>query len=421
MPVDVEKDVDRLGRAAEDVLEREQRVADRLRGDDVTLAVAQPLRRAPDEEADVLLHRHRLAHPPQRSEHPILLEGLQPDQRKMRAQMHLDQPLDVIHRRCVMLHGLQVADEFGGALVALVGILLEHLGHHSCQSWVEGLGVERRQVRRVVEDLAQQAALVARRERQRVGQQLVEGDAETPEVGVEAGHPLELFGRHVGHRADARRRPILRMRHQPGNAEVEDLHRPVRPPDQVRRLDVAVDRQPLMRVVERFADLADDVQGLLQRQRPALGEQGVERLPVHTLDDREDHPLGLAQTVFLDDPGVAERAHDAQFVGQQPTRLFVLRVRHADGHRFRPAVRRRRQIARRIDGLESAAAERPLDQEVAQPLARAQGPVGSHRPPTGSVAAVLRGARPARRRGRQIAPARSLLLRLLSRITVPPA
>ena len=111
----------------------------------------------------------------------------------------------------------------------------------------------------------------------------VEHAAEGPDVGARIRlQPARLLGRHVGRGADDRARLRLHQRRSRGpfahplavlgDAEVEDLHQPVRAHHDVLGLDVAVDDACAVRGREGARDLDGDVERLGKGQRPAFHE-----------------------------------------------------------------------------------------------------------------------------------------------------
>ena len=103
-----------------------------------------------------------------------------------------------------------------------------------------------------------------------------------------------------------------------GESEIEDLHRAVRPPLDVRGLQIAMDDALGVRCLERVGDLTGDVQRFGDRQRPArqpLGEVLArdelhhERLePVHLLEPVDHADVWMVQRG--EHPCLAFEAHD---------------------------------------------------------------------------------------------------------------
>jgi hypothetical protein len=116
----------------------------------------------------------------------------------------------------------------------------------------------------------------------------------------------------------------------PGEAEVGDLHRPVRRQKDVAGLEVAVDDAGAVRRVHGVRERGRDGRGVSRglghareflRQRPAVDELHREVRP----------PVELADVVHLDDVRVSQR-RDCFGFPREPHHLGAARVRAREEH-----------------------------------------------------------------------------------------
>ncbi len=112
--------------------------------------------------------------------------------------------------------------------------------------------------------------------------QLVEDHAEREYVGG-GGHRLaaDLLGRGIGRRHQVRggEREVVAAVEQLGDAEVEQMRPALGIDQQVRRLQIAMHDQRLVRRLHRFADARDQRHAFAQRQAPRVAV-ARRRLPV---------------------------------------------------------------------------------------------------------------------------------------------
>ena len=116
-------------------------------------------------------------------------------------------------------------------------------------------------------------------------------------------------------------------------AEVQHLHRAVRPDLDVGGLQVAVDDALLVRGFERLGDLLRDRQRLVERNRPLRDAVG-ERRPLDQLHDEGLHTIRLLQTVDVSDVRMIERGEDLRLSlePREPVRVRRERIRqHLQG------------------------------------------------------------------------------------------
>ena len=182
----------------------------------------------------------------------------------------------------------QLADELlrvGGAAIGRLGEQARHdLARRDRQ-----VGLQLERIARLgVEDLVDERGDRVARKRARARQQLVEHDAEREEVRAPVELlALDLLGRHVRRAADhvARARQLGgRGLGELADPEVGDLDPAVLRHEDVGRLDVAVQHAALVRVPERFGDLADDPDARRQRhlragRRDSASARGRRRTP----------------------------------------------------------------------------------------------------------------------------------------------
>jgi len=189
--------------------------------------------------------------------------------------------------------------------------------------------------------------------------------------------PADLLGRHVRELAldQAGQGPggaALRL----DDAEVDELDLTLVRDDDVLRADVAVDQvERLARaialvvgVVERLADLEDDVAGL-GRAEPAVVvlqvvEDGAQVAPRHVLLDDEVAALDLTEVEDLGDVRVAQLTGDLRLVDEHGDEVAVvgdLRQQHLDrDHALEPGG----ALRLGAEHLRHAAVADPLEQRV---------------------------------------------------------
>ena len=141
------------------------------------------------------------------------------------------------------------------------------------------------------------------------GHHLVEHHPQRPDVHARAGVlAVELLGGHVGrgaHRhAGAGDAGLI---DELGDAEVDQLHPPVRGHDDVGRLDVAMDDPPLVGTGQAGGDLFGDRDRLGDRQRSAR-DPVAQRLPLaESHDDEQGAVDGLVDLMDRADVRMIER------------------------------------------------------------------------------------------------------------------
>ena len=214
------------------------------------------------------------------------------------------------------------------------------------------------------------------REGVRAGQHLVEDDAEREEIRALVERVSErLLGAQVVERSDdhplsglARgRRGVLRPFFQElRETEVEQLHPPVRPDDDVRGRDVAVEDPLLVRRLEAVEHLDADVEALVQGEAPLLHDL-VDGEPLEVLEDEVEEAgrepgvprVREADVVNRDDVRVVDPGHGPRLVQEPSPHLLVGREgRRQDLDRDLAAERR---IGAEIDLSHPAPAQESPD------------------------------------------------------------
>ena len=161
---------------------------------------------------------------------------------------------------------------------------------------------------------------------------------------------------------------------QPEVEHLDEIERGAGPADHhVRRLDVAVDQAVRVRVLQRGADLAQDVDDPLRRQRPVLPDQGVEVEPVEQLHHVvQPAVLGDAEIVELHRVRRRERGGGARLALEAPHQQLGI-ARHRAQRPLADELDRRRPdqqaMARAPDLAHPAPADLLLEQVLPQ-LAR---------------------------------------------------
>ena len=189
-------------------------------------------------------------------------------------------------------------------------------------------------IRLVLEDGGDRVRRRGPAERRPAGQHLVEHAAEGPDVGARIRlEPARLLRRHVGRGADDRARlrldqglprgPIARPLAVLGDAEVEDLHQPVRAHHDVLGLDVAVDDARAVRGRKGARDLHGDVERLGKRQRLAVHEP-PQRRAFDELRGHEAALVPLADLVDRDDVRVVEGGGGERLLPEPAHALLVV-------------------------------------------------------------------------------------------------
>ena len=176
-------------------------------------------------------------------------------------------------------------------------------------------------------------------------QQFVKHHAQRVNVGHGGDDAVaQLFGRGVvqgeGARAGAGdlRAAVLRFVEQLGDAEVEQADLAGRRHHDVGRLEVAVHHQVGVGVADRGADLQEQAQPLLHRQRQLLGVLG-DRLALHIVQRQVG--LAVAADAGIEqagDVGVAKPRQDLAFAGETLAQAGVAQARAQQFHRHAALV-----------------------------------------------------------------------------------
>jgi hypothetical protein len=160
-----------------------------------------------------------------------------------------------------------------------------------------------------------------------------------------------------------------------GEAEVEDLHPPVRRDEQVLRLEVAVDDALVVRRRQAARHLGRVLDGLPLGQRPGR-EPSSQSLPFEELGDGERSAVLLAEVVDREDIRVREHSDGLRLALEagEPARVpceDLGQNLHGDG-----AIEA--GVPGPVDLAHPARAERAENLVVAKALVNGQ---GHHRPP----------------------------------------
>jgi hypothetical protein len=223
--------------------------------------------------------------------------------------------------------GLQRHGEIPRRGEALVAAFRQRTRHHRIERRGQP-AIERARRRRVVpDDLVDDGKVVVAVERALVRQQLVQHDPHREQVcaGIDL-LPLHLLGRHVFQGAD---HAALRARGLAGvldarDPEVGELDPPARLDQQVGRLDVTVHDALLVRVVERGQQVADDLEGLLQRIAHPAVQVVLEVVALDVFHDQEGDVAVAVGVVDADDVGVLQPRGRARLGAET---VFVFRGR----------------------------------------------------------------------------------------------
>ena len=175
----------------------------------------------------------------------------------------------------------------------------------------------------VAEQRVEERCFALDRQWMSTGEELMENDAQRPDVGAEVDRrAASLLRRHVGERSEAHARLGEVGDVSPGQPEVEDLHLAVVGDEHVRRLDVAMDDADMVCVGESTRDRNGDRRRPLDRER-SFFDLLRQRFPlVERHRDEEAAVAGLADVVDGADVGMIERGSGACFGEESSPRLF---------------------------------------------------------------------------------------------------
>ena len=283
-------------------------------------------------------------------------------------------------RRPVPLQVAQVDEEVAGRGVTAVAVLLEALADDALELGGNVVSRPREGLGSGVADLVDRLGGRVPDERKAADGQLVEDDAEAEEVGPVVDLLAErLLRAHVGHGAhdEPGLRPGLRLdpavergRALQGlarEAEVEELHLPVRRDHGVGGLDVAVDDAARVGLLQRRGHLLPEVDDPVHVERAAR-EKLAQVLALDVLHGDEVRPLVDADVVDVRDVRVVEGRSGARLA------LEPLAVDLVDGQLRREHLDR--------DGPLQPRVPRPVDlshpsgPDGAEDLVRAESPAG---------------------------------------------
>ena len=163
----------------------------------------------------------------------------------------------------------------------------------------------------------------ARGERRLPGEKMVQGAAETVDVGANVGlvGVVGLLRGDVIDRAqdDARARQVRSVRGFAGEAcqaEIENFHPAVGCPHQVVWLEVSVDHALLEGVLKSERRLADVLAGMVHRQRAALMNQLAQVYPLYVLHHQEMRLTCVFGVEGMDDIRVGQASSSAHLAAE---------------------------------------------------------------------------------------------------------
>ncbi len=159
-----------------------------------------------------------------------------------------------------------------------------------------------------------------------------EKDVQERSQGVHVGRgrdglARQLLGAGEVGRHDPRGGPVEAVAaglHELGDAEVEQTRHPRAVHEDVGRLDVPVDHELCVRVSDGLANLAEEVEPLVDPE-PVSVAVGVDRLAVHVLHDRIGDTLGgRAAVEEACHAGMLQARQDPSLVAEAPAHLLVV-------------------------------------------------------------------------------------------------
>ena len=239
----------------------------------------------------------------------------------------------------------QIAQQLAHVLIPLVARLRQRTLDHGDELERQARVDVRQRLRHLVQDLEEGRREGIAGKRLPPAEQLVKDDADGKDVGAMIrALAADLLGRHVVHRAHQHVTAGELGRQQPGEPEVEDLHRAAVGDVDVCRLDVAVDDAARMRVLEPEADVHRELD--LAPEAHSFGTAHA-RLKVFALEElhREIRlTLVLAEVVNRDDVRVRELAGGARLADEPLARLGVPFNRRGDD------LQRHHTLDERVEG-----------------------------------------------------------------------
>ena len=283
--------------------------------------------------------------------------------------------------------GLESLDQLGGVLVPSRGVQRHRLVEDPIER-VRHLGVAPRGGL-VSPLLLRLQHLVGGRagERSLAGQEMVHGGAQRVDVAAVV-HVLgvaRLLHRHVrrgsGPRPDLCQATVVI--HDLGEAEVGQLHLAVTRDHDVRRLDVAVQDIPRMRMVQRPRDVGNDPDRVANREPARALQVVVEAVAIDELHREVVQPVLFADGDAAHDVGVIQLHRHARFADEAVHEALVTGdVRREDLQRH---VAVKAELMGLVDDAHAAFAELVDDPEVLQGFADRAAEVESLVDPAGRL------------------------------------
>ncbi len=165
--------------------------------------------------------------------------------------------------------------------------------------------------------------------------------------------PKSLFGRHVlrrpHHHSGAGQRIHILARSQ--DAEIEDRRQPVRPDENVSRLDVAMNEPSCVDEIQAGTELAHQRQQLVPGQRPALAKVGGQSAAFELFHHDEGSPLHRTHRIHRDDVRVFQARGQSRFALEPGDQLRI--PRQLAGQNLDRDLSIQLQIVSEVDGAHS--------------------------------------------------------------------
>jgi hypothetical protein len=217
-------------------------------------------------------------------------------------------------------------------------------------------------------------------ERDAAGDRAVREATEAVDVGATVDRPpLDLLRRDVVDRAEqlARVREARRRVEHLRETEVGEVDLTGVGDHDVRGLDVAVDEPSVVCGVQRVGDVADDLDGALDGERPEIGQQLVEVAAVDPQHRQVEVAVVLAGLVDRHDARMVD-PRDELSLTQQALAVLLVQCAHRRDHLERGRLARL-GVRGAVDHAHSAGARNTLDAVPAEDRSHSEHPGTSRR------------------------------------------